>query len=223
MKNKDKIKKALIELDQKYRPVLGDEVIDEMAIPAYTRGNALSRFVFWKKLNWIVRYARVSSGANVLDYGCGTGILLPAWSVNAKQVYACDIHIDLCKDMAKKFNLQNIAFLSPDHLDETVPDTSVDVVIAANVLEHVEEREPLLKLFQQKLKPSGCFVVSGPTEGILYRLGRRIIGFSGDYHVSNVEDVMTDVVKSGFRIISQRNWPLPGFLCLYKIARYSND
>lgn len=39
------------------------------------------------------------------------------------------------------------------------------------------------------LKPDGTLLVSGPTESWWYRLGRRVVGFSGEYHVRSIHDI----------------------------------
>jgi hypothetical protein len=65
------------------------------------------------------------------------------------------------------------------------------------------------------LKPGGRLLVSLPTENALYRLGRRIAGFSGHYHHANAASIDRDIRRFGF----ERRWraqiPAPGPFCIY--------
>jgi hypothetical protein len=39
------------------------------------------------------------------------------------------------------------------------------------------------------LRPDGKLLVCGPTENWIYKLGRRIVGFSGEYHHRSIADI----------------------------------
>ncbi|MEW6249755.1 MAG: methyltransferase domain-containing protein, partial [Planctomycetota bacterium] len=112
-------------------------------------------------------------------------------------------------------------FIPANAWAEHVPDGSLDLLVAANVLEHIEERRALLATMSAKLNPSGRLVISGPTENMLYRLGRRIVGFSGHYHVSNVSHVLADAAAVKLRRMARRRYPLPGPGCLYVVASFA--
>ena len=46
----------IAECHDQIKNILGKEITDEMAIPAYTQGSWYSRIVFWSKLNKIIRF-----------------------------------------------------------------------------------------------------------------------------------------------------------------------
>ena len=202
------------------RERLGSEVTDEMAMPSYVAGNALSRRVFWGKLDHVRAAAALGPGLRVLDFGCGSGILLPALCGAEREVHATDLELGPARALARALALPGLRFHASDAWAQALPEASLDVVIAANVLEHVEARPELLARLARKLAPGGRLVVSGPTENALYRLGRRIVGFSGHYHVATVHDVLADVERTGLRRVARRRFPLPGPGCLYVIAAY---
>lgn len=220
MQNKTAMMEMIRDVASKHRQELGGETVDEMAVPAYTQGFWLSRYVFWRKLDWVIRLAGPGPVEGILDYGCGTGILLPTWSTKARRVFAADLHMELARDLSARMRLNNIEFINPECVASHISDGSLDVVIAANVLEHVEDRKGLARIFAKKLRPTGRLVVSGPTENALYHLGRRMVGFSGDYHVTNISGVVADVLAGGFRVKRRRSWPLPGPMCLYEIYAF---
>lgn len=200
---------------------LGREVTDEQAVPSYLRGWWLSRQVFWGKLRPIVAAAAPAPGKTIFDLGCGTGILLPTWCGSGATVWATDLHLEMAKTLARRLALEGLTFVSADQWAETIPDGSVDTIVAANVLEHVEDRPALYATFRRKLAPGGSLVVSGPTENAMYRLGRALIGFTGDYHVTTIADLFREAEEAGFRTTSHTRYPFPGPACLYRIARFS--
>ena len=72
---------------------------------------------------------------------------------------------------------------------ESADDSGYDWVFAIDSLEHNDNYPELLQRLAEKLTPDGILVLSGPTENSLYKLGRRIAGFSGDYHKTNIYDI----------------------------------
>jgi 2-polyprenyl-3-methyl-5-hydroxy-6-metoxy-1,4-benzoquinol methylase len=74
---------------------------------------------------------------------------------------------------------------------------SFDCIIALDVLEHIEDLSEFVALAQRVLKKDGFVVVSGPTENILYQIGRKIAGkqFTGTYHVSNIARIRERLAK----------------------------
>lgn len=73
------------------------------------------------------------------------------------------------------------------------PDDSYDWVFAIDSLEHNDNYAALVKRLSTKLAPGGIFILSGPTENALYRLGRRLAGFNAHYHVTNVYHIESAV------------------------------
>lgn len=58
-----------------------------------------------------------------------------------------------------------------------------------DVLEHVDDLEHTLDSFSQFLSKEGRLIISGPTENFFYRTGRKLAGYSGDYHCRNVHEI----------------------------------
>lgn len=216
------LKQLLEESFDRYCAQLSADITDEMAFPAYLRGNALSRYFFWRKLEYVIKAAALRPDTAVFDFGCGSGVLLPTLSDEGRVVWATDLHLGPAQYLTSAMKLSSVEFLDPDAWQKEIPDGRLDVIIAANVLEHIEDRKSLLRILAQKLKPDGRLVVSGPTEGELYRMGRRLIGFSGDYHVSTIYDILSDVRETGFRNVYQHKLPFIEPFCLYIIASFQS-
>jgi hypothetical protein len=52
------------------------------------------------------------------------------------------------------------------------------------------------------------FILSGPTENSLYRLGRRAARFAGDYHKTTIHDIEQLVEARRFVRLSRSRVPL---------------
>lgn len=222
MPDRTRLQPLIAQIARRLRRKLGPEAVSDMAIPSYTRGSALSRWVFWRKLHWIERLAAPKPGERTLDFGCGTGVLLPSWCLQDSKVWATDLRLSFAKALCRRLEIDQVEFIDPGSLESTIPDGSLDLLVAANVLEHVEERVDLLKCFGRKLSPNGRLIISGPSENALYRFGRWMVGFTGDYHVATVKDVFEDALRAGFQYKRRKHWPLPSFGCLYQFAVFEH-
>ena len=88
--------------------------------------------------------------------------------------------------------------LLPAEANETIPDHSLDVIVAAEVLEHILQLVDTLSFFARKIRRDGKLFITVPTESRLYRLGRRMAGFKEHFHVANASTVNQKILQSGF-------------------------
>jgi SAM-dependent methyltransferase len=192
---------------------------DEMAIPSYLHRNPLIRWLMWKRYELIADLANLSKDVTALEFGCGIGVFLPELDRRCTKVYALDRFPEYAKSLSAQLDL-HVTFV--DQLAD-VPAHSLDRIIAADVLEHIEELNPYLTLFLEKLKPAtGRLIVSGPTENPLYKMGRLAAGFwgKGDYHVTNINKLIVEIEKGGFALVQMRTLP---FRCpphLFKVCEF---
>jgi 2-polyprenyl-3-methyl-5-hydroxy-6-metoxy-1,4-benzoquinol methylase len=175
----------------------------ESAFPAYANPNPVISFLFWQRVRKVMQYLETTKPFNqVLDFGCGGGVMLPFLSQNSTRVFAYDIDLDPIKKMQ-----HHIQF--PDAIEiidgqqrslESLPSASFEVILALDVLEHVEDLEGTIRKLAALLVPGGEIILCGPTENVFYQIGRKIAGkdYSGDYHVSNIyniKDILATVAE----------------------------
>ena len=91
---------------------------------------------------------------------------------------------------------------------EDVASSSIGTIFALDVLEHVPDPGTTLENLGRLLVDDGLLVISGPTENWLYRLGRRISGFSGHYHHRTIYEI-EEVAKAHFTKLIARVGPGP--------------
>jgi len=194
----------------------------EMAIPSYLHRNPAMRWMAERRVqvlaSWLDDYANPS--AHVLDFGCGCGVLFRHASRRARVVYGADIVLSPAQMLVDYYGLQNVQLMTPDVADMLIPERSVDLVICGQVLEHVEDLGSVLMRFRRQMKPTGHLLVSIPTENAVYRIGRRLAGFKGEYHHHTAAAVHSQVLNSGFEPIRRKYIPFYGPLAVYWAIDY---
>ncbi|MBI5571325.1 MAG: class I SAM-dependent methyltransferase [Desulfomonile tiedjei] len=197
---------------------------DEHALPSYLHPNHLARWLFWQRVTSCARFLSRTTGGACLDFGCGSGVMLPFLARAFSRVYAVDPSlaavtgfIDLWEKSAGG-SLQAVR-LSHDLPSATIPHHSLQLILALDVLEHVEDLQKTLADLALLLAPGGILLVSGPTENRLYRLGRRIAGFSGHYHLRNIHDIMDELQQLfSVKIVRRLVYPLT-FFCILEARK----
>jgi 2-polyprenyl-3-methyl-5-hydroxy-6-metoxy-1,4-benzoquinol methylase len=191
--------------------------LDESGFPAYSHLNPLINWLFWQRLrtamNYIEKHALYE---NILDFGCGSGVMLPFLAGRGKQITAIDIDLVPLQHMMKHIPLaENVRVLDANQtsLSQLTP-KSFDLINALDVLEHVDDLATTLRELLNLLKPDGRLVVSGPTENIFYQIGRKLAGpeFSGEYHERGTAEIKRELARLAcVRQIATLYWPAPLF------------
>jgi 2-polyprenyl-3-methyl-5-hydroxy-6-metoxy-1,4-benzoquinol methylase len=194
---------------------LTDQV--EMAIPSYLNENPFVRAMFWRRYDVVYRLAQLKPEMIVCEFGCGIGVFLPTLVKEVDRVYAVDLFPQYAREIARKFKL-SISFL--EDLSE-LPDDSMDIIFAVEVMEHLDDPIIYTQLFARKLKPNGRLIMSGPTESGLYKFGRTLVGYNKyhDYHENNVFQLNKIISENGFTLERIIRYPSP-ILPLYLIGSF---
>lgn len=191
--------------------------LDEAGFPAYSHPNPLINWLFWQRLRKVMDY--IEAGApyqHVLDFGCGSGVMLPFLCGISARVTAMDIDL-LPFERVRRLRAFPANLQVRDARAVTLkdlPESSFDLIVATDVLEHVNDLAGTLNAMKELLIPGGQVVISGPTENILYKAGRKLAGpeYSGDYHERGIGEVR-DLLAQQMRVIpiATLYWPVPLF------------
>jgi cyclopropane fatty-acyl-phospholipid synthase-like methyltransferase len=179
-------------------------VLDEAAFPAYAHPNAAISFLFWSRVRCVLQHLEEKPDWRAsLDFGCGGGVMLPFLARKSARVVAMDTELSPLQKMQPHLHLPPHVELcdARRHRLEDFPAASFDIILALDVLEHLEDVESTLLQLRRVLAPSGQLIVSGPTENTLYRMGRRLAGdeYSGDYHVRDIHSIH-EALKKDFHV-----------------------
>lgn len=191
--------------------------LDEIGFPAYSHTNPLINWLFWKRLHTVMDYVeRQAPYARALDFGCGSGVMLPFLSGICAEVVAADVDLHPLERMQSRIPLASNVTVWDASSGALVQaqSASFDLVIALDVLEHVEDLPATLAQLLRLLKKGRQLIVSGPTENALYRFGRKLAGpeYSGEYHERGVAEIRHLLQQqASVRQISTLYWPVPLF------------
>jgi 2-polyprenyl-3-methyl-5-hydroxy-6-metoxy-1,4-benzoquinol methylase len=191
--------------------------LDEAGVPAYSHPNPFINWLFWQRLHKVMNYLEQEAPyAHVLDFGCGSGVMLPFLCGIGNRVTAMDIDLLPFERISRQraFPANLTVHDARDVTLRDLPKTSFEVIIATDVLEHVKDLPGTLADMKNLLKPNGQIVISGPTENILYKIGRKLAGpeYSGDYHERGILEVRNLLAEQMQVIhIATLYWPVPLF------------
>jgi 2-polyprenyl-3-methyl-5-hydroxy-6-metoxy-1,4-benzoquinol methylase len=191
--------------------------LDEAGFPAYSHRNPLINWLFWQRLQTAMKYIENRAPyEKVLDFGCGSGVMLSFLAQHSQHVTAMDIDLVPLERVKKYIPLgENVLVLDAKQspISQLAP-KSFDLINALDVLEHVDDLPGTLTDLLNLLKPGGQLIVSGPTENILYRVGRKLAGpeYSGEYHERGTAEIKRELARiAHVRQIATLYWPIPLF------------
>jgi SAM-dependent methyltransferase len=131
------------------------EFTGERVIPGQTDPDLLNEHIAR------YRFAEgLTGGRTVLDAGCGVGYGAAILAHKAARVYAVDLAAEAVAHGAREYSEVRFAQGSCTHLP--FRDRSIDVVVAFEVIEHLEDWRGLLAESRRVLRPNGQLLVSTP-------------------------------------------------------------
>jgi ubiquinone/menaquinone biosynthesis C-methylase UbiE len=111
----------------------------------------------------VLRLARPGGESDVLDYGCGTGLLGLFLLPQVRSVTGADSSPGMLKVLDEKIRsggLQRMTTMKLDLTHEPVPKARFHLIAANMVLHHINRTEPLLSAFFEMLLPGGMVAIA---------------------------------------------------------------
>ncbi len=101
----------------------------------------------------------------VYDIACGEGYGSNFLSNYAKSVSGFDISIEAIEHAKNTYGKQNnLHFAQANCINIPVNDSSCDVIVSYETLEHIREHQLMMAEFKRILKPDGLLVISSPNK-----------------------------------------------------------
>jgi glycosyltransferase involved in cell wall biosynthesis len=165
----------------------------------------------------ILRWLEHRTPANLLDLGCSGGLLSERIRALGHTITGVDVvEIPGIRDRVDRFIQANLDEGLPEEVAAHGP---YDVVLCADILEHVRDPERLLESVRELLAPGGVLIASVPNFGHWYARTRTVLGLF-DYDQRGVLDnghvrfftrrgLLRRLRNSGFDVVRQEATGLP--------------
>jgi ubiquinone/menaquinone biosynthesis C-methylase UbiE len=190
----------------------------------YVNANSFVRRLYWRRLRSILERMpeRVET---LLDLGTGAGLFLPTYSRLSGTVLACDRSINpLAPRLLEATNCDNVHLARSDARSLCVRAESVDVIVAANVLEHIPDLAQVLEEIRRILKAGGLLICVSPFENALRFAARVVLRKDRPDHVRDARGVMAEISRY-LEVLDARNlpWNSMGSLSFFQIVTARRD
>lgn len=111
----------------------------------------------------IIREAQPSSEMDVLDYGCGTGLVGLFLLPRVRSVTGADASAGMLKVLRKKLTdgpVPNMKAIQLDLEQDAVPDDRYHLLVTCMTLHHVADTSRTLRAFYELLRPGGALCIA---------------------------------------------------------------
>ena len=129
--------------------------------------------------------ARLARGKRVLDAGCGAGYGSAELALTAQSVAGLDCAPEAVAFASAHYQLPNLFFEQASCAALPHPGGAFDLVVAFEVIEHLEDWRGFLLEVRRVLAPTGQFIVSTPNK--LYYAESRGAAGANPFHVHEFE------------------------------------
>lgn len=145
---------TVMAIDNQWYDDLGDKWWDPEGPVSLLQSINPARFDYFKSV------AGDLNGARVLDVGCGGGILAESFAREGALVTGVDLSHPSLSAARRHSKSSGLAIDYADSAGERLPflDSSFDMVVSADFLEHVSSLDRVIQECSRVLKPSGLFL-----------------------------------------------------------------
>lgn len=182
------------------------------------RINAHKKFSNFSLEDWLDDNLPFSKGDLILDIGCGGGNLFPSYSRKLGSegvIVGIDKVSDLLSEAVnRKCDARKILLEHDINIKLPFVDSLFDYVISSFSIYYVEKAEYILSEIKRVLKPSGEFIVIGPTNENaheLYDFNKKIFGIDRDEKITRrtnrIEEEFSPLAKDMFNNASIQKIP----------------
>ena len=138
----------------------------------------------------------LASTMQVLEYGCGTGLVSRALSPHVRKIIAVDTSprmLEVLRQKAGEEKISNIETLAHDLTRNPLPEQDFDLVMSSMTLHHIPDLETLLHRFFAALKPGGYLAIAD------------LVTEDGSFHEDNSGVAHHGINPEALRDILQKN------------------
>lgn len=139
-----------------------------------------------KILDQIISSCNFKKKIKILDFGSGSGVNIEM----LKKYGSIDVHeknnYARCKIKKKYRNIKNL------YKSHNIKRNYYDLILAADVIEHVKYPSSLLKLLKRSLKKNGRLLITVPSYQFLFSKKDKVLGHYRRYNKKKLKDEFKD-------------------------------
>ncbi len=171
----------------------------------------LARFVY--------KLLPIKKGA-LIDIGAGNGLILKFFKLKGFEVSGVELEKDQVHQMQIDYKLQGVKVVQGD-ITKLKGDEKFDVVIASDVIEHIENDESALKNLYSFVRQGGYLVITVPAHMHLY--GKRDKKW-GHYRRYDKQELVRKLQSlEGGKVESVRFWNVLGYFAYFFFEKIMNQ
>lgn len=112
-----------------------------------------------EKLKKIINLSQVEEGANILDVGTGTGVLIKyLLETSPNKITAIDVSKNMIKVAESKYNNEKVEFVAGDVLE--YDKSFFDYIFLYSVYPHLDDKNALFKHLRHLLEDGGRLIIA---------------------------------------------------------------
>lgn len=135
--------------------------------------------------------AQLAAGKDVLDIACGEGYGSVMLATRARSVIGVDVDEGAVRHAIHAYGrLKNVHFKRGDAVEIPLDNSSVDVVVSFETIEHHDSHREMLAEIRRVLRPHGLLILSSPNRDVYSRLS----GQHNEFHVKELNFAELDAV-----------------------------
>jgi ubiquinone/menaquinone biosynthesis C-methylase UbiE len=136
--------------------------------------NPLIRYKEAHRRRKILSLLRLTGNDVVVDVGSERGYLASQIASNCRHIYCLDIDGNMLARAGQSISSANVTLIQSDVRAIALSDNSVDVVVAAEILEHIPDPRIGLSELARIVRPTGRIYVTAPNEPLVLFLKKAL-------------------------------------------------
>jgi SAM-dependent methyltransferase len=212
----------IVRIEQSRMEALVGNLGNEDTPGVYTDRSFFVRELFWRRLAALFHLSQPPARHRVLDFGGGNGVLTPTLSRSYQEVVCVDLRTEMAEEIARTDHLPNVTIRAGDLLQLGLPHGHFDTIVAADVLEHIQDLDTLVTEFARLLVAGGELLASVPSENRFYEIGRRVFGYTKPEDHYHEASYVEGVVCQRLPMTRRRYFPINvSWLAVFSLGRYA--
>lgn len=153
-----------------------------------------------EKNNWLFRVRRnliyslfeeynIKSGMRVLDYGCGSGFIVGQLQTRGYDAWGTDISREAI-EYGTSQGIKNLH--STDGIEVDFPDGSFDLILAMDVVEHIDDDKLVVEELKRLLRPGGRLIITVPAYQWMWGVQDEVSHHFRRYSMKSITQLVTN-------------------------------